>query len=94
MAIEDQKFGFGNPILSGEAQEGFIDVRFVLRRDDDLLANPQVIRVERMGYLLPKGTTSALMLRTINELYEDPHSLTEDVAEAFAETRAGAFISE
>lgn len=63
--------------------EGFIDVRFVLGRDEDPVAHPYILRMERMGYLLPPGTTKDHLNYAADEFWDDSHSLIEDVAHIF-----------
>lgn len=71
--------------------EGFIDIRFVLGRDNDPVAPPYIMRVERIGYALPTGTTAQHLDYAVAEFWDDPHSLVEDVVTAFEHFPETAF---
>jgi hypothetical protein len=64
-----------------EPEEGFIDVRFVLDRIPD--EETYITRVERMGYMLPEGTSSADIHNLILGFWEYPREIVQDITEAF-----------
>lgn len=66
-----------------ENTEGFIDVRFVIGSPDDEDAPNSLYRIERMGYLLPEGTSADSLRRLNDYFWEYPHELVADVAGIF-----------
>lgn len=69
--------------MASEPTEGFIDVRYVIGSPEESYAPNPIFRVERMGYLLPEGTTAENLHALTDSFWEDPHEVVEDIVEAF-----------
>ena len=63
--------------------EGFIDIRFVLERDDDPVAHTHIARIERMGYRLPTNSTTEHLGGLIASILDEPMEIAHDIADTF-----------
>lgn len=63
--------------------EGFIDIRFVLARDDDPVAYTHIARIERMGYRLPNNSTTEDLGGLITYILDEPMEIAHDIADTF-----------
>jgi hypothetical protein len=71
-------------------EEGFIDVRFVLGRDDDPAAYTYIARIERMGYRMPDNSTTEHLGGLIAYILDEPMEIAHDIADTFDRIRVAA----